>query len=318
MNFGETVKEEIFSRPIKDVHCRKAFLAGLVRGNGVIFEDGSGLGLSFKVAGEERCMTVVNLIKTVLNVEVREVSAKEDRLNRRDLFEITLTGEDCLKVLKELEIIKDGGDGQFVNFDFYGALTEKDCCFRAFIRGLFVSCGSCTIPEADGATKTGYHLEIAFSHGASASKTADKLLKAGITGSVTRRREKFVYYIKSTEGISDFIAFLPAPVSVLKFTDVVIERGIFNKTNRVKNCDLGNLNRQVEASAKIIGAIEILEKNGAEKTLKPDLLLTLKARKDYPDDTLSELAERLNVTKSCLNHRLRKLVGLSEKLTEKN
>jgi DNA-binding transcriptional regulator WhiA len=49
-------------------------------------------------------------------------------------------------------------------------------------------------------------------------------------------------------------------------------------------------------------------------TLKKDLAETATARLEYPDETLSELAERLNVSKSCLNHRLRKLVLIANEL----
>ena len=102
---------------------------------------------------------------------------------------------------------------------------------------------------------------------------------------------------------------------MLKLTDIMIEREIVNVTNRRKNCDLGNVNRQIEAQEKILRAIDVIET--AEKArgvsiLKPELKETATARKVYADDTLSELAERLSITKSCLNHRLRKIYGLAE------
>ena len=119
------------------------------------------------------------------------------------------------------------------------------------------------------------------------------------------------------EEIKDFIAFLGAPVSVLKLTDIMIEREIVNVTNRRKNCDLGNVNRQIEAQEKMIRAIEKIEKaelSRGEVLLKPDLKITAAARKEYADDTLVELAARLSITKSCLNHRLRKISEIADKL----
>ena len=156
-----------------------------------------------------------------------------------------------------------------------------------------------------------------FSHAGSAELTAKELLKRGIKSNITRRKEDYVLYIKSGEEIKDFIAFLGAPVSVLKLTDIMIEREIVNVTNRRKNCDLGNVNRQIEAQEKIIRAIEKIEKaelSRGEVLLKPDLKITAAARKEYADDTLVELAARLSITKSCLNHRLRKISEIADKL----
>ena len=104
---------------------------------------------------------------------------------------------------------------------------------------------------------------------------------------------------------------MQAPKSVLKITDLMINRELSNNSNRQKNCDLGNLNRQIEAVAKQIDAINLLKEKGELDSLKPELLLVANARVDNPEETLNELAERLNLSKSCLNHRLRKLVSLA-------
>ena len=129
---------------------------------------------------------------------------------------------------------------------------------------------------------------------------------------ITRRKGSFIVYLKSAEEIKDFIAFLPAPKSVLKITDLMINKELSNNSNRQKNCDLGNLNRQIEAVAKQIKAIEFLESLGLIENLKSELKTVAKTRKEYPSDTLNELSERLNLSKSCLNHRLRKLVSIAK------
>jgi len=128
------------------------------------------------------------------------------------------------------------------------------------------------------------------------------------------RRDSYVLYIKSAEEIKDFIAFLPAPVSVLKLTDFMINRELKNRSNRQKNCDIANVNKQVEAATKQLASIEKIEKIIGLDTLKEDLRRTAIARMDNPELTLGELAELLNVSKSCLNHRLRKLNVIAEEL----
>ena len=77
---------------------------------------------------------------------------------------------------------------------------------------------------------------------------------------------------------------------------------------------MANATRQVEATLKQIEAIKKLKAKKVFDSLKKDLKETAESRIIYQDDTLSELADRLQVTKSCLNHRLRKILKLAEEL----
>lgn len=314
MNFSSSIKREILSKPIKERHCKKAFLAGLVRGTGELYEKDEELGLDIRVFDEETAMLITSFVKSLFNYEIRDFSVSEDRLNKKDKILLSITGEKCLEILKELNILTEENDELVVNLNPYGEITEKQCCLKAFIRGLFVASGSCTLPSIDDASSTSYHLELVFSHGVPAMVTSEKLLEQNVASKIRKRRNKYMLFIKSVEGIKDFLAFLPAPVSVLKLTDLIIEREIVNNSNRRKNCDLGNLNKQVEASAKHIEAINKIDKTIGLESLKKDLQITAKARKDNVDETLSEIAERLGISKSCLNHRLRKLVQIASEL----
>ncbi len=314
MNFSESVKKEILSKPIKERHCKKAFLSGLIRGTGELYEADGELGLDIRVSDDQTASLVAGFIQSLFGYEIREISVSEDRLNKRDKIILSITGERGVEVLKELEILTEQGDELVVNLNPYGEITKKECCLRSFIRGLFIASGSCTIPSVDDNSSTGYHLELVFSHYAPALATSEKLAEQNVLTKITRRRESYVLYIKSAEEIKDFLAFLPAPVSVLKLTDLIINREIVNNSNRRKNCDLGNVTKQVEASVKQVEAIEKIDQIIGLSTLKEDLFKTAVARRENPEETLSELSERLGVTKSCLNHRLRKLVLIASEL----
>ncbi len=314
MNFAKVIKKEILSKQIKDKHCKKAFLAGIIRGTGTLYEKDGELGLDFRVENEETVMLVSNFIYSLFNYAVREVAVSEDKLNKRDNFVLSISGLEAERILKELGVLLENEVETAVNLKFYENLTEKECCLKAFIRGLFVAVGNCTVPTQKDSTNTGYHLEMSFSHYTPALQTSEKLAEYNVLTKITRRRDNYVLYIKSAEEIKDFIAFLPAPVSVLKLTDVIINREIINDSNRRKNCDLGNANRQVEASYKQIAMIDKIDSVIGLETLKEDDRRVAIARKEYPEETLSELAQRLNITKSCLNHKLRKLVCIAKEL----
>ncbi len=313
MNFGENIKKEILNKVIKDNHCKTAFVAGIIRGTGSLYEKDGELGLEFSVSDEMTAMFITGVFRSLYNYEVRELSVSEDRLNKKDRFTLNISGERAVDILKSLEILIEKEGEIAVNLNMYGKITEKECCLRSFIRGLFVAVGGCTIPQSNQTT-TGYHLEMVFSHYGPALKTSEKLAEYHVLTKITRRRESYVLYIKSAEEIKDFIAFLPAPVCVLKLTDFMINRELKNRSNRQKNCDIANVNKQVEAAAKQLESIEKISTIIGLDTLKEDLRKTAIARMENPDLTLGELAEELKISKSCLNHRLRKLNVIAEEL----
>ncbi len=314
MNFSTVIKNEILSKNIKDNHCKKAFLAGLIRGTGTLYEADDGLGLDFNIYSEETAYSVSRYFETLFNYSFREMSVSEDRLNHKDKFTLTISGEKATEILTELGILITSDGERAVNLKLYGDITEKECCLKWFIKGLFVSTGSCTLPTDTESENTGYHLELVFSHYTPALETSEKLAEYDVLTKITRRKDSYIVYIKSAEEIKNFIAFMQAPVSVLKLTDLMVNREFINNVNRRKNCDLGNISRQLEAVKKQTDAIIKISKIIGLETLKKDLMETAKARLENPDDTLIELAEKLDVTKSCLNHRLRKLVAIADEL----
>ncbi len=313
MNFTDKIKNEILSKPLKEKHCKKAFVAGLIRGSGVLYEKDGELGVEFKVPDEQTAMTITTIFSQLFNYDIREVSVATGQ-NNKEKFYLNVNGEQTVEILTDLGILVENDGDIAVDLKFFGEITKSECCLKAFIRGLFVASGRCTLPTENDNSSTGYHLEINFSHYSPALETSEVLAQFGVLTKIVKRREGYIVYIKSAEEIKDFLAFLPAPISVLKLTDLMINREFANTINRQKNCDLGNVNKQVEASAKQIDAIKKIESTIGLDGLKADLAKTARFRVEYPDDTLNELAEKLLVSKSCLNHRLRKLILIANQL----
>lgn len=314
MNFGKVIKEEIQSKLPKQNCCKKAFLTGLVRGAGSLYIKDGELALDFAVTGEEFAFTVVSFFESVFSFQIREISVSTDRLNKKDRFIMSISGENAATVLQELGIISDDGNDLSVNFRLFSSVGDKECCVKSFLKGLFISSGSCTVPDFEENGTTGYHLELAFTHTAPASEVVVKLIEYGIEAKATRRKDNIVVYVKNSESIKNFIALIGAPVSVLKLTDLIINKELSNNSNRQVNCDLGNVTRQIEAFEKQLKAINKIDAVLGLDSLKGDLKETAIARKDNPEDSLIELAKKLGITKSCLNHRLRRLVGIADEL----
>ena len=122
-----------------------------------------------------------------------------------------------------------------------------------------------------------------------------------------------VTYFKSGDQIEDFLTLMGAPLSAMALMNTRAEKELRNGVNRRVNCEAANLDKAVEAAQEQLEAIRRLYELGRVEELPPRLKETIILREAFPELTLSELAEEFDppITKSCLNHRLRKLVELS-------
>lgn len=178
----------------------------------------------------------------------------------------------------------------------------------SYLRGAFLGGGSCTLPK--GEAKTGYHLEFVFSTAQSAESFSDLLTSLDLLSKLVVRGEKHVVYCKSREIISDFLSTVGAKGALRRLNVVSSEREESNHSNRVSNCYAGNADKTAIASASQIVALRRMREDGLLASLPDALAQTADFRMQNPADSLSELAGKLGVSKSCLNHRLRKLMTL--------
>ncbi len=181
----------------------------------------------------------------------------------------------------------------------------------SYLRAAFLGGGSCTLPKGDA--KTGYHLEFVFSTAQSAENFSDLLTSLDLLSKLVVRGEKHVVYCKSREIISDFLSTVDAKGALRRLEEVSSEREESNHFNRVSNCYAGNADKSAIASAAQIVALRRMREDGFLLALPVALQETAECRMQNPADSLSELAEKLGVSKSCFNHRLRKLMDLYDK-----
>ena len=190
------------------------------------------------------------------------------------------------------------------------ALLEEDCCKAAFLRGAFFAGGSVTDPVKR------YHLELTTSHAQVGRELEALLREVGYPPKNIMRSGSFVSYYKQSDQIEDFLTMIGAPVSAMRVMTAKLEKDLNNKINRRINCDSANLDKSVEASREQTEAIRKLRDADMLKNLSNKLQITAALRLEYPELALSELAEEFDppVTKSCLNHRMRKLIELARGL----
>ena len=188
-------------------------------------------------------------------------------------------------------------------------LLEDDCCRAAFLRGVFLAGGSVTDPAKR------YHLELATSHAQASRELQALLADMGRRPKQVARGGYQVTYFKNSDQIEDLLTVMGAPISAMELMNTRAEKELRNGVNRRVNCESANLDKAVEAAQEQLEAIRRLYELDRVETLTPQLKETIVLRETYPELTLSELAGEFDppITKSCLNHRLRKLVELSKR-----
>ena len=188
-------------------------------------------------------------------------------------------------------------------------LLEEDCCRAAFLRGAFLAGGSVTDPSKR------YHLELETSHAQASRELQALLTDMGQRPKQVARGGYQVTYFKNSDQIEDLLTLMGAPLSAMALMNTRAEKELRNGVNRRVNCESANLDKAVDAAQEQLEAIRRLYELGRVEELSPQLKETVILRETYPELTLSQLAEEFDppVTKSCLNHRLRKLVELSKK-----
>ena len=188
------------------------------------------------------------------------------------------------------------------------AMLEEDCCRAAFLRGAFFAGGSVIDPRKR------YHLELMTSHAQVGRELEALLRELDFPSKALTRNGAFITYFKRSGEIADFLRLIGAPDAAKRLLTAQAEKRLRNSVNRRLNCDTANVDKSVEASREQAEAIRKLRAAGLLETLSDKLQLTAALRLEYPELSLSELAAEFDppITKSCLNHRLRKLTELAD------
>jgi DNA-binding protein WhiA len=265
----------------------------------------------FSATQEPAITALMAKIITMLYGETPTI-VKEPKSQRTKLI---LISDVSKQILIDAEILSfDRVKGVSVQLGLKGNLTKKQCCQRALLKGVFLGSGSITVPKLEKSTTTSYHMEFVFSKYVTALDFSHILSDSGYIAKLVERKDSFVVYFKNSEEICDLLVLMGAQIASLELTDIIVKKTVRNNANRVVNCEVSNINKQVEASLKQRNQIQaIINAVGLEK-LHPNLRDVATARMEYPEDTLSQLAQRLDMTKSCLSHRLKKIAEIAESL----
>lgn len=329
MSFSAKVKEEIRKHESHARHCMIAELLALALATGEVEFGNGNVRLVMRPENSTISDKICRLIDVIFDKEIQyekhskyivieDGNMTEKVLKTLKLSEyIDMMGDDWLdeeelsENLSDDEILYVSSHGiSLQNCHFPKQVIQKDCCKKAFVRGFFMAAGSVNDPNK------AYHFEIVTDTKEMAEVIRDIIAGFTLDAKVVKRKKYYVVYLKEGSMIVDMLNIMEAYVSLMDMENVRILKDMRNDINRRVNCETANIKKTVGAAMRQIADIEYIEKTKGLKSLSPSLRQIAELRLEEPEADLALLGTMLNppISKSGVNHRLRKISKIAEEI----
>lgn len=294
MSFSSDVKTELLSIEIVSDCCRHAEAYGMLL-FGRSFSTSS---VSFAAEHRQVSERYAQYIQSILG-ESPSFAADEGKMA---IVDVPMSA-DRKKILSAF----GHGSGE-TSLRINRANLAGDCCFSAFLRGVFLACGTVSTPEKN------YHLEFVVPFLKLSGDLCALLEEIGFHPKQVVRKGYRVIYFKDSESIEDLLTCMGATNSTLKLIGVKIDKDLRNHVNRRINFETANIDRSVNAGAAQLDAIRKIETTVGLDALSEGLREIALVRMDNPEASLNELEEMFEgrLSRSGINHRLNRLVQIAK------
>lgn len=319
MSFSKESKLNILSEAIDEGENAIAFLSGLFHSNGELsMKNGKWQG-NIVTEIKELYEYVNSIVKRLYGDDLSLQIEDNYIINKTTYYSIVLPDAIAERVLVDCGILKLGESGYEIDFSVNENIVCDELTKVSFIKGAYVGCSTSSIrisEEEVKKTTSGYHLEFTSHNYNFLSGLSSLLAEFNIVTKLVQRKTLYVLYIKEAEVIKDLLALLGAHESVLTLSNEMITREKRNMINRQVNCINANISRTVEASLRQVEAINTIISTIGLDSLAEDLQEVAFLRLANPEESLEELVSLSNIelTRSGLNHRLRKLIKIADTL----
>lgn len=307
MSFASEMKKELTQIEADDASC-KAELSAFIQMNGSLSFANRQLSLDVQTENAAIARRMYTILKRLYDYPIELLVRKKMRLKKNNVY-ICRVREGAKELLESLEILS----GNFLfNHEISHDLIDTIDKQRAYLRGAFLAGGSVNNPETSA-----YHLEIYSLYREHGEALAALMNGFSLNAKTIERKKGFVTYLKEAEKISDFLSLVGSHSAMMKFEDVRILRDMRNSVNRLVNCETANLNKTIGASLRQVENIKFIDKMIGIEQLPDKLREIARLRVEHQEVTLKELGEMVStgtVSKSGVNHRLRKIDSIADTL----
>lgn len=308
-SFSMKVKSEII-RLDSGKSEKISLLSSYIRNNAIITEDS----ILINTENIEISKYIFNLINELYSVLPIITVRKSFNFKKGMSYLLKISHKKDL-ILKDLSLINE--EGYFINIP-RRYIYEDDEDKKSYIRGLFLATGSVNDPKT-----ARYHLEFLIDDYDYSLFVCELLDYYNLNSKLIERNNGFMVYIKEAEKISDFLKILKSFNSVLYYEDIKAYREHKNMVNRLNNCEQANVEKTINSALSQVNDIELIEKTIGLDALDEKLKIVAIYRMKYKEVSLNELSKiisienGINLTKSGLNHRMRKIREIASSLNSK-
>lgn len=312
MSFSANVKEELSRQLSSARHCQLAEMAAIISLCGrVQISAGERYGLKIHTENIAVARKYFTLVKKSFNINT-EISVRRNRAFHNSCVYTAAVKEhkDAVRILQAVKLFDDDGEIREDMSVGGNVILQRSCCRRAFIRGAFLAAGSISDPAKS------YHFEIVCMTREKAEQLRDIIDTFGLDARIVKRKNNDIVYIKEGSQIVDILNVMGAHISLMDLENVRILKDMRNNVNRKVNCETANINKTVSAAVRQIEDIKYIMERRKLEELSEGLSEIARLRLAYPEAALKELGEMLtpSVGKSGVNHRLRKLSEIADRL----
>ena len=313
MSFSVVTKNEL-ARVIGPRRCCwLAELAALIKMDGSIQISGKKLAVSVVTENAAVARKLLTLVKKLFGLYTEVMVQRKVRLKKNNIYLVRIPPQPGVeKILAQMGMWNEKNrlpDNRLKN-----RLLSKPCCRKAYLRGGFLGGGSVSNPEGT------YHLEIISNDAEHAEEINAIMNEMGLGAKISIRKNWYVVYLKESDQIVKCLNIMGAHDALLNFENIRIYKDMRNQVNRLVNCETANLSKTVNAAMRQIENIKHIQATIGLDSLPPALREAARLRLKHTDISLKELGEMMQppVGKSGVNHRMRKLEEISNKLRRKS
>jgi len=307
--FAQQVKDELAHLPLGSSCCVSAEFSGLIQAIGSLRVSSRKRWLIMRTEHAPTARRAFNLWQSVLSSRPQVFMRRRERLRRRRIYLLQgMLDERLGRGLRTMKVLT-GQDTAIPGSDFPLVREQpQECCRSAYLRGLFLGCGSMANPRSR------YHLELTLSRQTQAQSAADLLMTFGLSAKVVEHRDCWVAYLKRGEDLADLLRLMGASRALFVFENERIIKELRNHTNRLVNAETANLNKTVESAVRHLQQISKVVQTGGISAFAGRLRELVQMRIDHPEASLRELGEMVDppLSKSAVQYYFRKLASMAQ------
>ena len=302
MSFTSTIKNELASLELSKLE-QISELSGLLKNS---IDNSSNLNITTENVAIARL--IFNRLKDIYDALIRVSVKKGYNYNKNYIY--------GLEVYKNSDLIIEDLSLNTIIPNSY--LIDDEDTKRAYIRGVFLACGSVNDPKTSQ-----YHMEFSFDNEKYSNFINDILDSYNLNSKILKRESRYILYIKESERITDFLRIIKATNALLYYENIRIYRNRNNNLNRINNCEQANVDKIIQSAKNQIDDINYIKERDAYELLDDKIKEVCDYRLKYPEESLAELSKIMtmetgvSITKSGLHHRFNKVKLLAERLKAK-